>query len=254
MSDYRERKALIGGGAVVWTRTAGAGPQRVLPDGCTDLIWSGTGPDGELIVAGPDTRAHLASGPPGTHAVGLRFAPGAGPAVLGVPAHELRDLRVPLAALWPDAEVRRLAERIAERTAEPTAGRAAERIAGCESAPGRVLEEAALGRLRTAEPPDPVLAAIVAGISRGTGVAGIAAAVGLGERQLHRRSLAAFGYGPKTLGRVLRLNRALDLARTGVRFAEVAATAGYADQAHLAREVRTLTGVPLSRLLAAPGG
>ncbi|MEU2687643.1 helix-turn-helix domain-containing protein [Streptomyces hygroscopicus] len=266
MSDYRERKALIGGGAVVWTRTAGAGPQRVLPDGCTDLIWSGTGPDGELIVAGPDTRAHLAFGPPGTRAVGLRFAPGAGPAVLGVPAHELRDLRVPLAALWPDAEVRRLAERIAERTAERTAGRAAERIAerntgraaerntGWETAPGRVLEEAALGRLRTAEPPDPVLAAIVAGASRGTGVAGIAAAVGLGERQLHRRSLAAFGYGPKTLGRVLRLNRALDLARTGVRFAEVAATAGYADQAHLAREVRTLTGVPLSRLLAAPGG
>ncbi|MFD8628644.1 helix-turn-helix domain-containing protein [Streptomyces hygroscopicus] len=266
MSDYRERKALIGGGAVVWTRTAGAGPQRVLPDGCTDLIWSGTGPDGELIVAGPDTRAHLASGPPGTRAVGLRFAPGAGPAVLGVPAHELRDLRVPLAALWPDAEVRRLAERIAERIAERTAGRtagrtdgritgrAAERNTGWETAPGRVLEEAALGRLRTAEPPDPVLAAIVAGASRGTGVAGIAAAVGLGERQLHRRSLAAFGYGPKTLGRVLRLNRALDLARTGVRFAEVAATAGYADQAHLAREVRTLTGVPLSRLLAAPGG
>ncbi|GLV78800.1 helix-turn-helix domain-containing protein [Streptomyces hygroscopicus] len=266
MSDYRERKALIGGGAVVWTRTAGAGPQRVLPDGCTDLIWSGTGPDGELIVAGPDTRAHLASGPPGTHAVGLRFAPGAGPAVLGVPAHELRDLRVPLAALWPDAEVRRLAERIAERTAGRAAeriagrtdggitGRAAERIAGRESAPGRVLEEAALDRLRTAEPPDPVLATIVAGASRGTGVAGIAAAVGLGERQLHRRSLAAFGYGAKTLGRVLRLNRALDLARTGVRFAEVAATAGYADQAHLAREVRTLTGVPLSRLLRAPGG
>ncbi|MGK7230758.1 helix-turn-helix transcriptional regulator [Streptomyces hygroscopicus] len=254
MSDYRERKALIGGGAVVWTRTAGAGPQRVLPDGCTDLIWSGTGPDGELIVAGPDTRAHLASGPPGTRAVGLRFAPGAGPAVLGVPAHELRDLRVPLAALWPDAEVRRLAERIAERIAERNTGRAAERLAGWETAPGRVLEEAALGRLRTAEPPDPVLATIVAGASRGTGVAGIAAAVGLGERQLHRRSLAAFGYGPKTLGRVLRLNRALDLARTGVRFAEVAATAGYADQAHLAREVRTLTGVPLSRLLAAPGG
>ncbi|MFC9225204.1 helix-turn-helix domain-containing protein [Streptomyces hygroscopicus] len=254
MSDYRERKALIGGGAVVWTRTAGAGPQRVLPDGCTDLIWSGTGPDGELIVAGPDTRAHLAPGPPGTRAVGLRFAPGVGPAVLGVPAHELRDLRVPLAALWPDAEVRRLAERIAERITGRAAERAAERIAGCESAPGRVLEEAALGRLRTAEPPDPVLAAIVAGASRGTGVAGIAAAVGLGERQLHRRSLAAFGYGAKTLGRVLRLNRALDLARTGVRFAEVAATAGYADQAHLAREVRTLTGVPLSRLLAAPGG
>ncbi|WP_143615380.1 helix-turn-helix domain-containing protein, partial [Streptomyces sparsogenes] len=67
---------------------------------------------------------------------------------------------------------------------------------------------------------------------------------------LHRRSLAAFGYGPKTLARVLRLNRALDAARAGTAFAEVAALAGYADQAHLAREVKALTGVPLGRLLA----
>ncbi|WP_086707130.1 helix-turn-helix domain-containing protein [Streptomyces antimycoticus] len=247
---YRERRALVGRGAAVWTRTAGTGPQRVLPDGCTDLIWSEAGPDGELLVAGPDTRARLAPGPPGTRAVGLRFAPGQGPAVLGVPAHELRDQLVPLAALWPGAEVRRLAERIAE--AERIAD--AERTAARQAVQGRLLEDAALGRLRTAEPPDPVLAAIVAGVSRGTGVAGIAAAVGLGERQLHRRSLAAFGYGAKTLGRVLRLNRALDLARTGVPFAAVAATAGYADQAHLAREVRTLTGVPLGRLLQGSGG
>ncbi|GAA3359743.1 helix-turn-helix transcriptional regulator [Streptomyces antimycoticus] len=265
---YRERRALIGRGAAVWTRTAGTGPQRVLPDGCTDLIWREAGPDGELLVAGPDTRARLAPGPPGTRAVGLRFAPGQGPAVLGVPAHELRDQLVPLAALWPGAEVRRLAERIAdaeriaeaeriadaERIAEAQRTAEAERTAARQAAQGRLLEDAALGRLRTAEPPDPVLAAIVAGVSRGTGVAGIAAAVGLGERQLHRRSLAAFGYGAKTLGRVLRLNRALDLARTGVPFAEVAATAGYADQAHLAREVRALTGVPLGRLLQGSGG
>ncbi|MFD5390142.1 helix-turn-helix domain-containing protein [Streptomyces sp. NPDC127074] len=235
---------MIGRGAAVWARTAGTGPQRVLPDGCTDLIWSEAGPDGELLVAGPDTRARLAPGPPGTRAVGLRFAPGQGPAVLGVPAHELRDQLVPLAALWPGAEVRRLTERIAD----------AQRTAARQAAQGRLLEDAALGRLRTAEPPDPVLAAVVAGVSRGTGVAGIAAAVGLGERQLHRRSLAAFGYGPKTLGRVLRLNRALDLARTGVPYAAVAATAGYADQAHLAREVRALTGVPLGRLLQGSGG
>lgn len=78
----------------------------------------------------------------------------------------------------------------------------------------------------------------------------VAATVGLSERQLHRRSLAAFGYGPKTLTRVLRLNRALTLARGGVPYAEVALVAGYADQAHLAREVRALAGLPLSRLLA----
>ncbi|ADI07070.1 AraC family transcription regulator [Streptomyces bingchenggensis BCW-1] len=236
----------LGGRAVVWSRTAGAGPQRVLPDGCTDLIWSSAdpaapaAPDGELFVAGPDTRAHLAQGSPGARWVGLRFAPGAGPDVLGVPACELRDQRVPLAALWPDAEVRRLTERLAEEAARGGTG---------PHGVGRLLEAVALDRLRRAEPPDPAVGAVVAGLSGGRSVAEVAAAVGLGERQLHRRSLAAFGYGPKTLARVLRLNRALDAARVGTAFAEVAAVTGYADQAHLAREVRALTGVPLGRLL-----
>jgi AraC-like DNA-binding protein len=38
------------------------------------------------------------------------------------------------------------------------------------------------------------------------------------------------------------------LARRGTPQASVAAVAGYADQAHLAREVKALTGVPLSAL------
>lgn len=61
----------------------------------------------------------------------------------------------------------------------------------------------------------------------------------------------AFGYGPKTLARILRLRRALALAGAGVPFAETAARCGFADQAHLARDVRELAGVPLGRLLAA---
>jgi transcriptional regulator GlxA family with amidase domain len=49
---------------------------------------------------------------------------------------------------------------------------------------------------------------------------------------------------------VLRLQRALALARSGVSFAETAARAGFADQAHLARDVRELAGMPLGDLLA----
>ncbi|WP_089511180.1 helix-turn-helix domain-containing protein [Streptomyces sp. NBS 14/10] len=236
----------LGGRAVVWSRTAGAGPHRVVPDGCTDLIWGAE----ELFVAGPDTRAHLAQGSPGARWVGLRFAPGTGPDVLGVPAYELRDQRVPLAALWPDAEVRRLTERLAE--AADRGGTGPDGVGPDGTGPrgaSRLLEAVALDRLHRAEPPDPAVGAVVAGLSGGRSVAEVAAAVGLGERQLHRRSLAAFGYGPKTLARVLRLNRALDAARVGTAFAEVAAVTGYADQAHLAREVRALAGVPLGRLL-----
>jgi AraC-like DNA-binding protein len=191
-----------------------------------DLLWN----EGRLLVAGPDTRAYVTGGTPSTW-TGLRFPPGTAPAFLGVPAHELRDLRVELADLWPPSEVRRLRGRVA-RSPDPATA----------------LEEIALER---AAPPDPVLRTLVTSLDAGRPVAVTADELGLGARQLHRRSLVAFGYGPKTLARILRLRRALALARAGVPFAETAARTGYADQAHLARDVRELAGLPLGRLLAA---
>ncbi|NEA57323.1 helix-turn-helix domain-containing protein [Streptomyces sp. SID13666] len=236
---YQERLSRVAG-AVLWTRTVGAGeggPYRVLPDGCMDVIWC----DGELIVTGPDTRAHVAQTPAGARFAGLRFAPGQGPGVLGVPAYELRDLRVPLAAVWPGGTARRIAERI-----------------GDAADPGSALEDAVTGSLpgtgrRGPGAADPLLAATASRLASGGSVAAAAEAAGLGERQLYRRSLAAFGYGPKTLARVLRLQRALELARRGTPFAEVAVAAGYADQAHLAREVKALAGVPLGELVGQVG-
>ncbi|MFF4172831.1 helix-turn-helix domain-containing protein [Streptomyces sp. NPDC001744] len=188
-----------------------------------DLIWA----DGRLLVAGPDTRAH----PPAETAAryaGLRFAPGDAPRVLGVPARELRDRLVPLDALGDGAGARRAGERIA---AAPD--------------PAAALEEFVRLRAAGAPAPDPLLRAVVARLAAGRPVAETADATGLGARQLHRRSLDAFGYGPKTLARILRLQRALALIRTGVPYAETAARAGCADQAHLAREVRALAGTTL---------
>ncbi|AVT38213.1 helix-turn-helix domain-containing protein [Plantactinospora sp. BB1] len=229
---YRERTSGLAG-AVVWTvtRTADAGPGRVLPDGCMDLIWSSRS---GLLVAGPDTVAQVVPRPAGDRYVGLRFPPGTGPAVFGLPAHALRDQRVPLGALWPGAEVAELTERVASH-----------------DRPGRVLEAIAAARLAADGGPDPLAAPLAAGLAAGREVADAADALGLGTRQLHRRSLALFGYGPKTLARILRLRRALALARAGTPAAEVAARTGYADQAHLSREVRSLAGVPLRQLVGA---
>jgi transcriptional regulator GlxA family with amidase domain len=82
-------------------------------------------------------------------------------------------------------------------------------------------------------------------------VAGLAAGLGVSERQLRRRVSAAVGYGPKRLSRVLRLHRALDAARAGDDFARVAFAAGYADQAHFANDCRALAGVTPSVMLSA---
>jgi AraC-like DNA-binding protein len=142
-----------------------------------------------------------------------------------VPASELTDRQVPLEALWPGAVVRSIAE-----AADPLAA----------------LTAAARGRWVT---PDRAMVALVAAARSGRPVGAIAERCALSPRQLQRRSNAAFGYGPKTLARVMRLQRAVGLARGGSPFAVVSAEAGYADQAHLSREVRAMAGVPLGELV-----
>jgi len=47
----------------------------------------------------------------------------------------------------------------------------------------------------------------------------------------------------KILARVLRMQRAVRLVSAGTPLVVAAADAGYADQAHLTREVKALTGV-----------
>ncbi|UFT00433.1 helix-turn-helix transcriptional regulator [Nocardia huaxiensis] len=225
---YRERPARLAG-AVVWARDGVADTDApVLPDGCMDLLWI----DGRLAVAGPDTRAYRPAAGPAARIAGIRFHPGTAPALLGIPAHELRDSRADLTDVWTSAQARRAAEIVA-RAPSPAAG----------------LEAVALWRAGVTDPADALLLPIVSELRSGTPVSVIAEKFGLGPRRLHRLSLTAFGYGPKTLARILRMQRALALARAGVPFADTAFRAGYADQAHLSRDVRDLAGMSLTQLL-----
>ena len=220
---YSERASELPHVVAWWSVTpAGAAEHRILPDGCLDIIWQ----DGRVFVAGPDTTAQVGSPAPGSRMFALRFGAGTGPGVLGVPASALTDQQVPLDALWPADQVRPLAE---------------------ASDPLAALVAAA--RRRWVEPDRSVLGLFQLARA-GRPVASIAAQCGLSSRQLQRRSNAAYGYGPKVLERIFRMQRAVTLARRGSPFASVSAVAGYADQAHLAREVRAMAGVPLGVLIS----
>ncbi len=70
-----------------------------------------------------------------------------------------------------------------------------------------------------------------------------AASVAVSERRLRRRFVQAVGYGPATYLRVSRFQRAVALAPHIPALAALAAAAGYADQAHLSRDCRALTGL-----------
>src|SRR6202012_2932942 len=203
----------------------------VLPDGCTDLIWQhGRG----AFVAGPDTGPAPAPAQPGTVLVGVRFRPGTGGDLLGVPLSELRDQRVDFADLRPDLDRTLPADLDPDQVAARLAQLSGQ-LAG--QLPGR---------------PDPaVRAACHLLTSPGAGAEDVAAQVGLSPRQLRRRCEAAVGYGPKMLQRVLRFRRfvsLVDAAGGATDLAEAAVTSGYADQPHLTRERVQLAGLPPAAL------
>jgi AraC-like DNA-binding protein len=217
--------------------------QRVVPDACVDLIWSGQ----RLTIAGPDTSARLVELAAGARVVGVRLRPGAAGAVLGLPACELRD-QAPSAAEVLGAEV-------------------AEQLLGQLQAggdPHAILRCAVDAASRSG--PDPLVSAAVAALDRSRArVDAVAAELGVSARQLQRRVADAVGYGPKMLARVLRFRRLQALsaaqplaARAGrggespseqAGLAELALDAGYADQAHMTAEVTRLAGLSPVRFL-----
>jgi AraC-like DNA-binding protein len=240
-ASYREwapRDDLGGHLACVWAgRTGDDGTphtDRVLPDGCLDVIWDGA----DLFVAGPDTGPVPMQPAAGTSFVGVRFRPGLAPTLLGMPSFELRDRRVPLGDIWGPEPAARLAEEL--------------HGAGSVPAVAARLEAGLAARLPAASPPDALVGAAVALLARGAGpMSELASRLGVSERSLLRRCTAAVGYGPKTLERVLRFRRFLMLGQdSSDGLARLGAEAGYADQPHLTRECVALSGLTPGVLLA----
>jgi AraC-like DNA-binding protein len=228
----------------VWVRRApdaGAAGARVVPDGCTDLLWR----RGGLEVAGPDTVHRVVPLAPGELIVGVRLRPGAARLLLGeTPATAVADAQPGLRELWGAAALR-LSDSFA-----------------VSSGPWQIaagLVGALRDRMALYEP-DRVAVAVAEMLDRPRppGIAGLAWELGYSERHLRRRVRAAAGYGPKTLEQILRFRRTMEAAVEAAEAAapvgvpggarvpdwgRIAAEQGYADQAHLSRQVRRWSGV-----------
>jgi AraC-like DNA-binding protein len=210
------------------------GPVAVVPDGCVDLIWH----DGRLSAVGPDivTAHHTLA--PGSIVLGLRFQPGAALHWLGLPMSEILGRSIAL-----DDIRSRTAQQIITRLQDsqtPAAQHATLQICLAEMA-GDIT------------PPSPETGFIFRTM-QGDATAKIDRLLhhlAISPRSLHRRSCDHFGYGPKMLERILRFQKVLQMARreTAPRLSALAADAGYADQAHLSREVRSLCGITAGTLL-----
>jgi AraC-like DNA-binding protein len=212
--------------ACTWEQATTTGQaQRIVPDACVDLIWSGE----RLSIAGPDTESRIVTLAPGARLVGARLRPGTAGAVFGMPVSELCDLS-------PDA-VDVLGRDVCAALLDALA-------AGSD--PHALLVRAI--QLRGSREPDPLVRAAVVALGRPRARVGpVAGELGVSARQLQRRVTDAVGYGPKTLVRVLRFRRLQALAPAPL--VELALDAGYADQSHMTAEVTRLAGVSPVRFL-----
>jgi len=242
---YRERlpvPSLAGVATCVWLQQVSPeGPaheHRTAPNGCIEIACV-KGAD-DISVIGPRRGPAVERLPAGSTVVGVRLRPGVPAAVLGATAAELAGGQVGLDRLWGHAGVA-AAERIGSAA---TAGDAA-----------RVLEQEIAARCPASAGPDPLVAETVARLQpwRRGGVDAITSDLFISQRQLRRRCVAALGFGPKTLHRILRFQGFLALThafhRREVGLGWLAAAAGYFDQAHLTRECLSLAGLTPAALV-----
>jgi AraC-like DNA-binding protein len=226
---------------------------RVLPDGCVDVIWDGA----RLFVAGPDTGPVLLARSAARTFIGIRMRPGHAPGLLHCPASEVRDRRVDVAELWGVRRAAAVADQIAAAETGDAVAACGGAAAAYEGAVAALLARVVRRQLAARPSPDRLIDDLIASLrarkhaSPGL-IAALASDLGLTARSLHRRCTETVGYGPKTLDRILRFRRAQRMARSlpAPSLAALAAAAGYADQAHLTRECRRLAGLPPARLFA----
>lgn len=245
VESYVERPPMPGLAPVVrtvWIQRTGEAPyvQRHLPTGGVEIHFP---IGGRPQLVGPLLGPEVEVIPPRTTIVGARFHPGAAPP-LPTMLDDLVGLRIGLAELWGPA-----ADRLVDAMA----------VAASPERALMLLQHHLLREFQVSHV-DPLVREAVHALMpwRPVDIDGLAAYLALSSSQLRRRCVQVLGVGPKVLQRTLRFQGFLALAQAGATasgrrdadgVAGLAVDVGYADQAHLSRECRRLTGLTPSELL-----
>jgi AraC-like DNA-binding protein len=192
------------------------------------VAWTGS------LVHGPQSSYYIGGPKPAGTVAGVSFRAGCAGAVLGTPASELADQHVRLDVLW-GRPARELHERLLESSES-----------GEPEAVFRIIERYLCARIRAPLLMHPAVAHALTSSWLSARVSDIQREAGYSARHFIALFNASVGVTPKHYYRIQRFNEvARGLASTSeIALADVAAAAGYSDQAHLTREFREFAGVP----------
>ena len=208
------------------------------PDGTVSIAWIPR--FGVLSMVGPRMESLRIQAHAGVDYFGVRFRPGAAGSVLGLKIADFRDRILPFAEAAPDKAARLVADL---RPAPPD-------LAGIAAVFAKHIAD--WQRSAAAGEPDLVVRRLVEHLmnsqpEEASRIADFAVSSGLSYRQLLRRFNDAVGLTPKEFARLRRVRiaciQALEAAN-GLRWADVSADSGFADQAHLSREFSRTFGWP----------
>lgn len=198
------------------------------PSGANNSIaWS------ESIVHGPQSSYYVAGPKPQGGTVGVSFRPGAAGLMLGVSMAELADRHVALDAIWGSRGMD-LQHRL--------------RAAADPAAMFRILEQSLSARIHRPLLLHPAIAQALAprpADATPARVADVQRASGYSPRHFISLFRSAVGINPKHYYRIRRFNSTVRSMAAASRpcLGDIAAAAGYSDQAHLTREFRELAGI-----------
>jgi len=229
---------------------SGAGRELVLPTGCLHIVVVLSGPPlrlfrdghdqvgrwiGGSVIGGARAGAYLKQASAPRTSVGALLRPGAAELMIGAPAGLFSNAHTLLEDVWGTAPVAALRERL-----DAAKGGAA-RLA--------LFEAALAARLPHLRGIDPMVAQALTRFDACWSVGAIVQDVGSSHRHFSKVFREAVGLNPKTFQRLLRfkgaLHRLTEHPESG--WADLAFSAGYADQAHFNREFLAFSGVTPGR-------
>jgi AraC-like DNA-binding protein len=225
-------------------------PERLLPDGCIELVLNFEAPfherkeDGRFerqptrLIVGQMTRPVLIAPTGVVQILGIRFAPGGTLPFFPVPPDEFTNVILPIDDIAPSLD-RDLSQRLYDVPELPKK---------IEILNALLLKGLSIYRERGRSLQGPIHRIVHR--SGQVPIDELACDLGISGRQLERRFLREVGLGPKLLSRILRFQQVFRaVERSDQNWARIAADCGYYDQAHLIRDFGQFAGQTPSILM-----